>query len=142
MNNHTLLCFDYGKKRIGTAVGQTITATATALETINVNNGKPDWGHIERLINEWRPDKLIVGQPLTLDGERQDMTEAAERFTRQLEGRFKIKVEMVAEQLSSFTARRELKSTRDLDPVAARLILETWFSENDALNRRQAEKTE
>ena len=130
MKNQTLLCFDYGKKRIGSAVGQTITATATALETINVNNTHPDWESIKRLINEWRPDKLIVGRPFTLDGGRQNMTDAAERFSRQLEGRFKLPVELIEEQLSSYEARRELKSTRKLDPVAARLILETWLSEN------------
>ena len=130
MKNQTLLCFDYGKKRIGLAVGQTITATATALETINVINTNPDWENIKRLINEWRPDKLIVGHPFTLDGGRQNMTDAAERFSRQLEGRFKLPVELIEEQLSSYEARRELKSTRKLDPVAARLILETWLSEN------------
>ena len=58
------------------------------------------------------------------------MTGLAERFCRQLKGRFKLPVEMIDEQLSSFEARRELKSTRDLDPVAARLILETWLREN------------
>ena len=130
MTNQTLLCFDYGEKRIGTAVGQTVSATATELQTINVKNGKPDWNDIQHLIDEWQPGILIVGRPLTLDGEQQEMTVAAERFSRQLKGRFKIDVEMVEEQLSSYEARRELKSTRDLDPVAARLILETWLSEN------------
>ena len=71
MNNLTLLCFDYGEKRIGTAIGQTITATATALETIDVINTRPDWEIINRLISEWEPDKLIVGHPFTLDGTRQ-----------------------------------------------------------------------
>jgi len=130
VNNQTLLCFDYGEKRIGTAVGQSITATATALETIKVDNGKPDWNDIDRLINEWNPSILIVGHPFTLDGDRQEMTDAAERFSRQLKGRFKIPVELIDEQLSSFEARREIKSTRELDPVAARLILETWLREN------------
>ncbi len=130
----TLLCFDCGKKRIGTAVGQTITATATALETINTINNKPDWENISRLIKEWSPDKLIVGKPLQLDGSRQEMTDIAERFSRQLEGRFHIPVEMIEEQLSSYEARRELKSTRDLDAVAARLILETWLRENISTN--------
>ena len=130
MTNQTLLCFDYGEKRIGAAVGQTVSATATELQTINVKNGKPDWNDIQHLIDEWQPGILIVGRPLTLDGEQQEMTVAAERFSRQLKGRFKIDVEMVEEQLSSYEARRELKSTRDLDPVAARLILETWLREN------------
>lgn len=130
MSNQTLLCFDCGIKRIGTAVGQTITSTATALEIIKTINNKPDWNSITRLINEWGPNLLIVGKPYQLDGSRQEMTDIAERFSRQLEGRYQIKVEMIEEQLSSYEARRELKSTYDLDAVAARLILETWLSEN------------
>ena len=130
MSNQTLLCFDCGIKRIGTAVGQTITSTATALEIIKTTNNKPDWNSITRLIDEWGPDLLIVGKPYQLDGSRQEMTDIAERFSRQLEGRYQIKVEMIEEQLSSYEARRELKSTYDLDAVAARLILETWLSEN------------
>lgn len=139
MKNQTLLCFDYGAKRIGTAVGQTVTATATALEIIKVVNKKPNWEKIEHLIGEWRPDKLIVGHPFTLEGDRQEMTDAAEKFGRQLEGRFKLPVELIEEQLSSYEARRELKSTRNLDAVAARLILETWLSENIDQNHRQTE---
>jgi putative Holliday junction resolvase len=130
VSNQTLLCFDCGIKRIGTAVGQTITSTATALEIIKTINNKPDWDSISRLIKEWGPDRLIVGKPFHLDGSRQEMTNIAERFSRQLEGRYKIPVEMIEEQLSSYEARRELKSTYDLDAVAARLILETWLSEN------------
>jgi putative pre-16S rRNA nuclease len=137
VKNQTLLCFDYGEKRIGSAVGQTVTATATALEIIKVANKKPNWEKIEHLIGEWRPDKLIVGHPFTLDGDRQEMTDAAEKFGRQLEGRFKLPVELIEEQLSSYEARRELKSTRDLDAVAARLILETWLSENIDQDHRQ-----
>ena len=130
MNNQTLLCFDYGEKRIGVAVGQTITSTARALQTIPVINKKPDWEKIKILVDEWTPDKFVVGHPLTLDGDRQGMTNAAEYFGHQLEHRFQLSVDLISEQLSSYEARRELKSTRDLDPTSARLILETWFSEN------------
>ena len=128
MNNQILLCFDYGKKRIGVAVGQTISKTATALTTVSVTRARPDWATIQDLIDEWRPDTLIVGQPLTLAGERQKMTAAAERFGRELHGRFRLKVELIEEQLSSYAARRVLKMTRGLDPTAAKLILETWLS--------------
>ena len=130
MNNKTLLCFDYGEKRIGVAVGQTVTSTATALQTIPVINKKPDWEEIRILVNEWRPDKFIVGHPLTLEGRSQKMTDAAENFSLQLAHRFKLSVDLINEQLSSYEARRELKSTRGLDPTSARLILETWFREN------------
>lgn len=130
MNEQTLLCFDYGKKRIGVAVGQTVTRTATALETVRANSGKPDWNRIGRLIEQWQPDKLLVGRPLTLAGEKQQMTLATEKFSRRLQTRYGLVVEMIEEQLSSFAARREFKSTRHLDPVAAKLILETWLYEN------------
>ena len=130
-NNQTLLCFDCGKKRIGAAVGQTITATATELEIIKSKNNKPDWDSISRLIKEWSPDRIIVGKPLQLDGTPQEMTEIAERFSRQLEGRYQLPVEMIDEPLSSYEARQDLKSTYKLDAVAARLILETWLSENN-----------
>jgi putative Holliday junction resolvase len=131
VSNQTLLCFDCGIKRIGTAVGQTITSTATALEIIKTTNNKPDWNSITRLIKEWSPDRLIVGKPFQLDGSRQEMTDIAERFSRQLAGRYNLPVDMIEEQLSSYEARRELKSTYDLDAVAARLILETWLNENN-----------
>ncbi|HBH10343.1 MAG: Holliday junction resolvase RuvX [Legionellales bacterium] len=137
MYNKTLLCFDYGEKRIGVAVGQTVTSTATALQTVLVINKKPDWEAIKILIDEWKPDKFIVGHPFTLHGTRQKMTDAAERFSRQLKHRFKLPVDLIDEQLSSYEAQQELKSTRNLDPTSAKLILETWFRENTNFEHRQ-----
>ena len=137
MYNKTLLCFDYGEKRIGVAVGQTVTSTATALQTVLVINKKPDWEAIKILTDEWKPDKFIVGHPFTLHGTRQKMTDAAERFSRQLKHRFKLPVDLIDEQLSSYEAQQELKSTRNLDPTSAKLILETWFRENTNFEHRQ-----
>ena len=137
MYNKTLLCFDYGEKRIGVAVGQTVTSTATALQTVLVINKKPDWEAIKILIDEWNPDKFIGGHPFTLRGTRQKMTDAAERFSRQLKHRFKLPVDLIDEQLSSYEAQQELKSTRNLDPTSAKLILETWFRENTNFEHRQ-----
>ena len=137
MHNKTLLCFDYGEKRIGVAVGQTVTSPATALQTVLVINKKPDWEAIKILIDEWKPDKFIVGHPFTLHGTRQKMTDAAERFSRQLKHRFKLPVDLIDEQLSSYEAQHELKSTRNLDPTSAKLILETWFRENTNFEHRQ-----
>ena len=137
MYNKTLLCFDYGEKRIGVAVGQTVTSTATALQTVLVINKQPDWEAIKILIDEWKPDKFIVGHPFTLHGTRQKMTDAAERFSRQLKHRFKLPVDLIDERLSSYEAQHELKSTRNLDPTSAKLILETWFRENTNFEHRQ-----
>ena len=131
MKNQTLLCFDLGQKRIGAAVGQTVTRTATPLETIAVRNNKPDWHRISQLIDEWHPDRLVVGYPLQMDDERQTMTNLAERFVRQLDGRYHLPVDVVDERLSSYEARQRIKSSYNVDPVAAQAILETWFEENE-----------
>jgi putative Holliday junction resolvase len=129
----TLLGFDYGSRKIGVAVGQTVTGTATALETLHLVNHKPDWERIANLIEEWRPEALVVGLPLDLDDSETDATQPALRFSRQLEGRFHIKVYMADERFSSFEARDRLshkaKRLEDYDAVAAKLILETWLDE-------------
>ena len=130
MKNQVLLCFDYGEKRIGVAVGQTITGTASPLETVNMIKKKPDWESITRLINTWQPVSLVVGVPLTMQGARQEMTEAASRFIRQLNGRYHLPVYGIDERLSSYEAKQRLGSSWNVDPVAAQAILETWLSEN------------
>ncbi|MET0108006.1 MAG: Holliday junction resolvase RuvX [Candidatus Thiodiazotropha sp.] len=130
----TLLGFDFGSRKIGVAVGQTVTGTATALETLHLVNHKPDWQRIASLIEEWRPQALVVGLPLDVDDSETDATQPALRFSRQLEGRFHIKVYLADERYSSFEARDRLghkaKRLENYDAVAAKLILETWLNEH------------
>ena len=133
-DNETLLCFDLGLKRIGVAVGQTVTSTANPLETIKTINNKPDWQQISHIIEQWQPNRLIVGHPLQMDDNKQTMTEHAEHFVRQLQGRYHLPVEMVDERLSSYEARQRIKSTYNVDPIAAQVILETWFSEQEQIS--------
>lgn len=130
MNFTTLLCFDFGSKRIGVAVGQTVTGTATPLLTINTYNNKPDWEKIESVISDWRPDAIIVGIPLTMHGTSQMMTDAAEKFARQLEGRFHLPVFGMDERLSTFEARERSGTSTELDAVSAQVILESWMHDN------------
>ncbi len=129
MSNKVFLCFDHGEKRIGVAVGQAITTTATPLETITCKNGKPDWQRIKHLIDQWQPSDFVVGQPLTMQGERQQATAAAERFARQLHGRYLLPVHLADERLSSREARNLLRDSYDIDPLAASLILESWMAD-------------
>lgn len=127
----TLLGFDYGTRRIGVAVGQTLTGTARPLTTLPCRNGKPDWEAIGRLIREWQPSRLVVGLPLHMDGTEQPMTDQARRFGRQLEGRYNLPVEWMDERLSSEEAERALGSARDkgaVDAVAAAVILRDWLA--------------
>ena len=128
--SQTLLGFDYGQKRTGVAVGQTLTGTARALTTLNSRNGKPDWPGIEALLEEWQPDALVVGVPVHMDGTEQPMTEAARKFARQLQGRFNLPVHEAEERLSSDAAEAELGHAHDkaaIDREAARIILEDWL---------------
>jgi putative Holliday junction resolvase len=126
----TLICFDYGKKRIGVAVGQTLTASASPLKTIPANSGIPDWDAISRILDEWQPDALVVGKPLNMDDSGQAMTRASNTFAKELSERYSLPVYRADERLSSYEAKFRLKDTYNLDPVAAQVILETWLSEN------------
>jgi len=131
VSEKSLICFDYGEKRIGIAVGQTLTATATPLATITSQNGKPDWHRISDIISQWQPQALIIGIPVDMDGSRQQITGLAEKFGRQPEGRYHLPVHYADERLSSYEARRRLKDINNLDPVAAQIILESWLTEQN-----------
>jgi len=123
-----LLGFDFGTRNIGVAVGQMITRTAQPLQNVNSQNGRPDWNAIAALISEWNPQALVVGVPYHLDGRRQPMTEIAERFCRQLEGRFGLPVYRSDERLSSVAAAEIEDNKHSIDALAARIILEDWMS--------------
>lgn len=135
----TLLGFDYGSKKIGVAVGQELTGSATPLKTLRNSNGDPDWRAIGELIEQWRPAALVVGIPLNMDGSEQPMTAAARRFLRRLEGRYGLPVYAADERLSSIAAGElrydvpagDRRSRRRLgvDEVAATVILQTFFSQ-------------
>lgn len=137
--NLTLLGFDYGTRRIGVAVGQTITGTATPLETLRCPHpGQPDWTAVERLLRDWKPDAVVVGHPRNADDSDSAVTRAAERFARQLHGRFGVPAHLMDERLSSREAENRLKasggkkarqSREAVDMMAACVILETWLSD-------------
>ena len=136
MRASVALGFDFGKIRIGVAVGQSITGTARPLKTIGCDNYRPDWEAIGGLIRTWHPTHLVVGLPLTMDGAQQEISDAARRFARQLAGRYGLPVHLVDERLSSAEARTFLREAgrRDeqVDPVAAKLILESWLAEQES----------
>ena len=130
----TLIAFDFGEKRIGTAIGQTVTRTATALETVPVRRAKPDWAAIDRLIDAWKPDALVVGLPLNMDGTEQRITAHARRFANRLHGRSGLPVHLADERLSTREAWTRLIESGERrggpDPIAAQVILEGWFAEH------------
>lgn len=129
----TLLGFDYGPAKIGVAVGQTVTGTATPLTTLRAVDQRPDWEGIGRLIGQWQPEALVVGLPRDMEDRDTEVTARARRFARQLEGRYRLPVHMMDERLTSMEALQitghRPKRIEELDAIAAKLILETWLSE-------------
>lgn len=137
-----ILSFDFGFRRIGVAVGQTLTGTASALETVS-HGQRPDWTAIERLVKEWRPALLLVGLPLGADGEETDMSKAARSFGAALQKRFAAPVEYIDERLTSRAAEarfaeqraagaRRRKDAGQLDAIAAQVICENWLQSRPA----------
>lgn len=127
-SNNLVMAFDFGLRKIGIAVGQPITATATPITVITATDGIPDWRVIEQLIDEWQPVLLVVGLPLNMDGSESTMSALARKFARKLGGRFNIAFEMMDERLTSFEARPQGKdASRPFDHLSAQLILESYF---------------
>jgi len=138
----TLLGFDFGRRKIGVAIGQELTASARELDTVSCTDGRPDWDAIARLIGRWRPDALVIGVPYHMDGREHEITEAARRFGRQLHGRFGLPVFEVDERLTSREAREHIAGQRaaglrgrarkgDVDRAAARIILQDWLRQQE-----------
>ena len=135
----TCLAFDFGTRRIGTAVGESQLQTAQPLSVIANHNGRPDWLAIDQLLLEWNPSHLVVGWPLTENGERQSITAHVNGFIKRLEKRYALPVHKADERYSSMAAQEEIKRLRhsgqrkrksthsDVDRMAAALILESWF---------------
>jgi putative Holliday junction resolvase len=138
----TALAFDYGTKKIGVAVGQSITQTASPLAVIPARDGVPDWNTVEKLVEVWQPDVFIVGMPFNMDGSDNKMTARTQKFTQRLSGRFNIPCYSMDERLSSREARdirktmaeahgKSYNDRDDIDSIAAQLILENWFAAKD-----------
>ncbi len=133
----TVLAFDFGERFVGVAVGDDETRLAHPLTTIESRSEPNRFAQIQRLIEEWQPGRLVVGEPVSMDGSRHAITERADRFARQLGGRFGLPVHRADERLTSIEAQRELskmgrggKSDKMLlHPMAACLILEAYFNE-------------
>jgi putative Holliday junction resolvase len=131
----TVLAFDFGEKRIGVAVGESLLRQAHPLSVIHGEGNAERFAAITALIKEWQPVSLVVGLPLTLDGEPHAMTARCIRFANQLRGRFGLSVAYADERLSSVEAEERLRASghnakgakAHLDAVAAQLILQCHF---------------
>lgn len=121
------LAFDYGLKRVGVASGNTLLRQAQPLRTIAAD-GDARFAQIGSLIDEWRPNALVVGVPFHPDGAEHENTLRARRFARQLQGRFKLPVHEVDERYSTTEAQAD--GARDLDAASAAILLQQFFNEH------------
>jgi len=132
------MAFDFGLRQIGVAVGNCLLGTSQPLPILRARDGIPDWQAVEDLIDEWRPDLLVVGDPLNMDGSDSELCERARKFGRRLHGRSGIPVTTTDERLSSFEAKHNSREQghrgnfvkQPVDSYAAELILQTWLAEN------------
>ena len=135
----TYLGFDFGTKRIGVAVGQSITASAQPLKTLKACEGEPQWEAMDSLITQWKPCGLIVGIPLNMDGTEQPITQQARLFIQALTARYHLPVYESDERLSTREAKALLfeeggynsLKNKAIDSYAAQIILATWLNSPD-----------
>jgi len=125
MTDRVVLGFDFGARRIGVAIGNSVTLEARPLTTVNAATVAARWDAVAALLVEWEPAQLVVGIPRHPDGTSHEMTARCERFARQLEGRFGRPVARVDERYTSAVSAH----ADDVDAAAAALILQQWFDE-------------
>ena len=136
VSSQQVLAFDFGTRRIGLATGQTITSTTLALPPLPAKDGTPDWSMLDKTINEWQPDTLVVGIPLNMDGTISEMSRRARRFANRIQDRYQRPCYLIDERLSTAEAK-EIHFAQgggtnfrkeSVDGIAAQIILEGWFS--------------
>ncbi len=133
----TILGFDFGEKRIGVAVGNTVTSQAQALTTLHVESNAARLGAVEKLVNEWQPASFVIGQPEHADGKPHDVAHLAKKFGNRLTEKFRLPVTYINETLSSAEASRMLTARgikgiaqkTEIDAVAAQVILQSYLDE-------------
>lgn len=131
----TILAFDFGLRQIGVAVGNMQLQSTQPLAIVKAKNGKPDWQALEKIMQDWQPDLLVVGDPMNMDGSASEMGARAQKFARRLQGRWGTPIEMADERLSSFEAKELMREQghrgnykdEPIDSYAAELILQSWF---------------
>ena len=128
----TAMAFDYGIRRVGVAVGNSVTKAGEPLKTIVAPNVDALFRDVELLLAEWQPNQLVVGRPTHPDGAPHEMTAKAIRFGNQLHGRFQLPVAWVDERYTSAVLEGDAQMRDNLDAHSAALILEQYFSELDA----------
>ena len=127
-----IVAFDFGEKKIGVAVGQTSTYTSSPLQVIFNNHDKVNWNEISILLEEWRPELILIGKPLNMDGTDSEIMKKVDVFYKKLKSLYDAKFEYVDERLTTFEARDILKenNVETVDANAAKILIDNWFNIN------------
>lgn len=131
-----VMAFDYGLRNIGVAVGNVVLGTSQGIGVLKARDGKPDWREVEHYLTQWQPDLVVVGNPLNMDGSESEMSARAQKFSRQINGRFNIATDMMDERLSSQEAKSNARARghrgdyneAPIDADAAEIILRSWLN--------------
>ena len=127
-----IVAFDFGEKKIGVAVGQTSTYTSSPLQVIFNNHDKVNWNDISILLEEWKPELILIGKPLNMDGTDSEIMKKVDTFYKKMESLYDAKFEYVDERLTTFEARDILKenNVETVDANAAKILIDNWFNRN------------
>ena len=127
-----IVAFDFGTKKIGVAVGQTATYTSSPLQVILNKDDKVNWNESRTLLNEWKPELIIIGKPLNMDGTDSEIMKQVERFYQKLKKIYDTNYEYIDERLTTFEARQILEDTNinNVDANAAKILIDNWFEMN------------
>ena len=129
MAKGVFMALDWGEKRMGLAVGQSLTGSARGLAVLKAKQGVPDWQELKKWLSKYQPEGLILGLPLLLDGKEQPLTERVRDFAHLLVAQIPLPLYWIEEQLSSSEASERCTNPAMLDAEAAAVILETWLSQ-------------
>lgn len=125
-----ILAIDFGLKKVGLAIGNTLTKTSMPISTIFYKSKQELFNLLEKHVVEWKPELIIIGNPLNMDQTESEMSKLAEKFSTQFSKKFNLAVQLVDERLSSFEAK-EFAKDGNLDAMAAKLILDSWMNNNE-----------
>ena len=131
-----IIAFDYGEKKIGVAVGQTSTNTSSPLKIIFNKDNTTNWISISSLLDEWKPDLILLGKPLNMDGSESEIMKKVDKFYKELKSIYDADIEFVDERLTTFEAREILKDEKhdNVDAHAAKILIDNWFDINKEKN--------
>ena len=127
-----IVAFDYGTKKIGVAVGQTETYTSSPLQIIYNDHEKTNWNEIRMLIDEWKPDLILIGKPINMDGTESEIMKKVDNFFKKLQKISNTKCEYIDERLTTFEAKEILGESKvaEVDAHAAKILIDHWLINN------------